>query len=97
MFDQAVQLEVFPTDLHLRRIDPACNMRRFYRLSVQRDLFGGAFLIREWGRIGYRGQVLIETHDDEGKAITAFMKLAAVKRRRGYCLPPTLIPPTIKS
>ena len=86
MFDQAAQLEVFPTDLQLRRIDPACNMRRFYRLSVQRDLFGGACLIREWGRIGYRGQVLIESHDDEGKAITALMKLAAIKRRRGYCL-----------
>jgi predicted DNA-binding WGR domain protein len=96
MFDQAVQLEVFPTDLHLRRIDPACNMRRFYSLSVQRDLFGGACLIREWGRIGYRGQVLIETHEDEGKAITALMKLAAIKRRRGYCLPPALIPPAIK-
>ena len=65
MFDQPVQLEVFPTDHHLRRIDPACNMRCFYRLSVQRDLFGGACLIREWGRIGYRGQVMIETHDDE--------------------------------
>ena len=61
MFHQPVQLEVFPTDLHLRRIEPACNMRRFYRLCVQRDLFGGACLIREWGRIGYRGQVMIET------------------------------------
>lgn len=88
MFDQPAQLEVFPTDLLLRRIDPACNMRRFYRLSVQRDLLGGACLIREWGRIGYRGQVMIETHDNEGKAITALMKLAAVKRKRGYALPP---------
>ena len=80
MFDQAVQLEVFPTDLHLRRIDPACNMRRFYRLSVQRDLFGGACLIREWGRIGYRGQVLIETYEDEGKAITAVPETADIAR-----------------
>lgn len=96
MFDQLVQLEVFPTDLHLRRIYPACNMRRFYHLIVQRDLFGGACLIRECGRIGYRGQVLIETHDDEGKAITALMKVAAEKRRRGYSLPPILIPPSIK-
>ena len=30
MFDQPIQLEVFLADLHLRRIDPACNMRRFY-------------------------------------------------------------------
>lgn len=88
MFDHPTQLEVFPTDLHLRRIDPARNMRRFYCLNIQRDLFGGACLIREWGRIGYRGQVLIETHDDEGKAITALMKLAAIKRKRGYAQPP---------
>lgn len=39
---------------------------------------------------------MIETHDDEGKAITALMKLAAIKRRRGYCLPPALIPSAIK-
>jgi hypothetical protein len=28
MPDSAIQLEVFPTELHLRRIDPAQNMRR---------------------------------------------------------------------
>jgi predicted DNA-binding WGR domain protein len=27
---------------------------------------------------------MVETHPDEGKAITALMKLAATKRRRGY-------------
>ena len=96
MFDQPVPIEVFPTDLHLRRIDPACNMRRFFRLSVKRDLFGGVCLIREWGRIGYRGQVMIETHDDEGKAITALLKLAAVKRKRGYALPPATALPAMR-
>ncbi|TQD33349.1 WGR domain-containing protein (plasmid) [Rhodobacter capsulatus] len=84
MLDQLVQLEVFPTDLDLRRIDPACNMRRFYRMSVQPDLFGGACLVREWGRIGLRGQMMIEQYDDEGKAVTALMKLSATKTRRGY-------------
>jgi len=59
-------------------------MRRFYRLRVQPDLFGRASLVREWGRIGFRGQMMLETHPDEGKAITALMKLAAVKKRRGY-------------
>ena len=29
------------TALHLRRIDPSRNMRRFYRLDMQPDLFGG--------------------------------------------------------
>lgn len=84
MYHSAIQLDVFPTDVQMRRIDAARNMRRFYRLRVQRDLFGCASLVREWGRIGFRGQMMIETHPDEGKAITALMKLAAMKKRRGY-------------
>ena len=84
MLHTSIQLDVFPTDVQMRRVDPVRNMRRFYRMSVQRDLFGGASLVREWGRIGFRGQVLIESHIDEGMAITALMKLAAVKQRRGY-------------
>ncbi len=84
MFETVTQLEVFPTDVQMRRIDPAYNMRRFYRMSVQPDLFGGASLVREWGRIGFRGQMLIEYHADEGRAVTALMKLAAVKSRRRY-------------
>jgi predicted DNA-binding WGR domain protein len=35
--------------VHLRRVDPAQNMRRFYSLSIQPTLFGGASLIRDWG------------------------------------------------
>ncbi|CUX79948.1 WGR domain-containing protein [Roseibaca calidilacus] len=84
MFDTVSQLEIFPTDLQMRRVDPARNMRRFYRMSIQPDLFGGASLVREWGRIGYRGQMMSEPHADEGQAVTALMKLARVKQRRGY-------------
>ncbi|AXQ96132.1 WGR domain-containing protein (plasmid) [Cereibacter azotoformans] len=84
MPESGIQLEVFPTCLHLRRIDCARNMRRFYRMAVQRDLFGGVSLVRTWGRIGTRGRQLIELHEDEGRAITALMKLAEEKRRRGY-------------
>ena len=84
MFDSAVQLEIFPTTVDLKRIDPTLNMRRFYRMTIQRDLFGGASLVREWGRIGFRGQSLVDPHDDEGRAVTALLKLAKVKKRRGY-------------
>lgn len=84
MADANIQFEVFPTDLHLSRIDPAQNMRRFYRLTIQRDLFGGVSLIRIWGRIGTRGRQIVDTHADEGKAINALMALAQQKRRRGY-------------
>lgn len=87
MFDELQQLEVFPTAVDLRRIDPSLNMRRFYRMSVQPDLFGGVSLVREWGRIGYRGQMLVQQHDDEGRAVNALMKLSAIKKRRGYWLP----------
>ncbi|WP_419906215.1 WGR domain-containing protein [Hoeflea sp.] len=54
--------------VHLRRIDPARNMRRFYCLSVQPTLFGGASLIRDRGRIGTRGQSMIETFDERLEA-----------------------------
>lgn len=79
-----MQPDVFSTDVQMRRIDPARNMRRFYRLRVQCDLFGRASLVREWGRIGFQGRMMIESHPDEGQAITALMKLAAMKKRRGY-------------
>lgn len=75
---------VFPREVQLRRLDPARNMKRYYRMTVQADLFGGASLIREWGRIGQRGQLLVESHPDEGQAITALLRLARAKQRRGY-------------
>ena len=86
MIMEGQQLDVFPTALRLRRVDPSRNMRRFYIMTVQRDLFGGASLVREWGRIGSRGQALIEQHPDEGLAISALLKRAAAKRKRGYSI-----------
>ncbi|MFG1428882.1 WGR domain-containing protein [Roseixanthobacter glucoisosaccharinicivorans] len=76
------QLE--PEPLHLRRIDAARNMRRFYLLSIQPTLFGGAALVRNWGRIGTSGQTMMQTFDDSAKAGEAFGKLERTKRRRGY-------------
>ena len=73
-----------PEPVHLRRIDPAQNMRRFYSLSVQPTLFGGASLIRDWGRIGTRGQTMMETFDTADDADLAFDRLDRSKRRRGY-------------
>jgi predicted DNA-binding WGR domain protein len=84
MSDMAFPLELFPTCLTLRRIDPSCNRHRYYTLSVQRDLFGNACLVREWGRIGTRGRIRIDRHLDEGSAVTALVKLSATKKRRGY-------------
>ena len=79
-----MQLDIFPDQTRLRREDTSRNMRRFYQMVVQRDLFGGASLIREWGRIGSAGQVRIDHHPDEGRAVDALAELVTAKRRRGY-------------
>jgi predicted DNA-binding WGR domain protein len=84
MFDSSEQMEAFPAAVNLERINLSQNMRRFYRMSIQPDLFGGASLVREWGRIGYRGQALVEQHEDEAQAAKALMKLFEIKKRRGY-------------
>lgn len=73
-----------PDPVHLKRIDPAQNMRRFYCLTVQPTLFSGASLIRDWGRIGTRGQTMMETFDEADDADKALNRLERTKRRRGY-------------
>ena len=78
------EFEPIPTSVELRRIDPSLNMRRFYRMSLQPDLFGGVDVVREWGRIGWRGQFLIERHSCEDEAVSSMLALETAKRRRGY-------------
>ena len=70
--------------VYLRRIDPARNMARFYRLDVQRDLFGGWSFVREWGRVGRPGQVRIAAFPSAAEAFDAFTRLQRAKTRRGY-------------
>ena len=70
--------------VHLVRIDPARNMRRFYRLDVQPDLFGGVILVKQWGRIGAHGRMVGEWHMTEAEAVAALQRQAERKRRRGY-------------
>jgi len=68
----------------LFRIDPTRNMRRFYSVSVQPNLFGGHSLMRNWGRIGSGGQIRIELFDDDASATEAGDLLLHTKRMRGY-------------
>lgn len=84
MTDDPKQLQVFPDRLLMQRVDPAQKMHRFYLMTVQRDLFGGASLTREWGRIGSSGQVRVDYHTDEGQAVDALADMASAKRKRGY-------------
>jgi predicted DNA-binding WGR domain protein len=78
------QQDVFPDCLRLRRVDGARNMNRYYFMAVQRDLFGGASLIREWGRSGRAGRVQVSHHADEGQAVDALSEFVSRKRKRGY-------------
>ena len=74
-----------PVDLE--HIDPAQNMARFYRLSVQPTLFGEQSVIRSWGRIGTRGRSMMVTYATEGDAVKACKKLVRSKVAKGYlCL-----------
>lgn len=73
-----------PAETYLNRIDPSQNMARFYVLSIQPNLFGGSSLVREWGRIGTRGQHKITLYDNVETAHRAKLRLERSKRRRGY-------------
>jgi predicted DNA-binding WGR domain protein len=70
--------------LVLHRIDPEQGIRRFYSLTIERDLFGTVRPVHNWGRIGTNGQELVEIHADEIAAGEALEAIARTKRRRGY-------------
>lgn len=77
-----------PEPLLLLRIDPTRNMARFYRLSIEPNLFGGASLVRAWGRIAGASRVKIEFFDGAAEAIGPFALIERSKRRRGYAPQP---------
>jgi len=72
------------TAVILHRNDPARNMRRFYLLDVQPDLFAQWCLIREWGRTGQGGQVRAVPFPTESEARAALDQQRQAKERRGY-------------
>ena len=79
-----MQLEMFPEEIRVECVDPAANMYRFYRLRLLPDLFGGVSLLKEWGRIGTRGQHRIELFADAGQAADAMHNAYQGKIKRGY-------------
>jgi predicted DNA-binding WGR domain protein len=70
--------------LVLHRIGPEQGVGRFYSLMIERDLFGTIRLVRSWGRIGTKGQELVEVFASEAEAGQALEVIAQAKRRRGY-------------
>ena len=77
-----------PEPLHLRRIDAARNMRRFYALSAQPTLFGEMSLFRNWGRIGTSGKTMVRTFD--GRAEAKGHDPCGIRMRAGN--PPNAVP-----
>ncbi len=72
--------------VRLCRIDQDKNMARFYRLVVERDLFGVWCLIREWGRIGRGGKMRMIPYPTPLEAQAALRKQRHAKEQRGYIL-----------
>lgn len=70
--------------LRLEKRVPEKNQFRFYRMDVQPTLFNEWSLVREWGRIGRQGRVVIDTFGTLDEAHSAFDRKAAEKQRRGY-------------
>ncbi len=58
-------------------------MQRFYTLSLEPILFGDVALVRNWGRIGTRGQTKQHFFDKEMMAQSALDTLHVQKTRRG--------------
>jgi predicted DNA-binding WGR domain protein len=80
----ACQMLLFPDTASLVRVRPARNEWRFYTLEVWPDLFGGATLMRQWGRIGTEGRRKLDLHPDPGAALNALAAIVRHRRKRGY-------------
>lgn len=72
------------TDVYLERIDRARNMARYYRLSIAETLFGHWTMIREWGRIGSRGQTREHWCRSHDEAVALLEDHRQARTRRGY-------------
>jgi predicted DNA-binding WGR domain protein len=70
----------------LRRIDPARNIARYYRLDVQPDLFGEWGVVREWGRIGQPGRLRVDPYPTAAQAEERMQVQRTAKQGRGYAL-----------
>lgn len=67
-----------------RRVDPMCNMERFYMLSLEPTLFGEVAVLRHWGRIGTNGRQELSLHPTLAEAESVPARQIARRRQRGY-------------
>lgn len=74
------------TALRLEKRVPEKNQFRFYRLDLQPTLFGEWSVVREWGRIGRQGRIVVDTFQSIEEAHTVLNHKSSEKHRRGYHL-----------
>lgn len=76
--------------LHCRftKIDHSANIRRYYVISVERDLFGEACVVKTWGRIGTKGRAKVTRYASERAAENAARSAVKRRRKRGYLVAP---------
>lgn len=72
--------------VYLFRSGPSRNMSRFYGLEIQPDLFGGAVLVRSWGRLGTFGRECRQWFVSAQEAALELARWAKRKMRRGYLI-----------
>ncbi len=72
--------------VRLEKHVPEKNQFRFYLLRLAPTLFGEWSLVREWGRIGQQGRIVLDTFATAGEAEAALEAKRAEKQRRGYSL-----------
>ena len=71
-------------EIYLEKIDPNLNMSRYYRLSIERTLFGEWSMVREWGRVGCRGQSREQWCATREEALVLLASHHARRLQRGY-------------
>jgi hypothetical protein len=86
MSSVALQLDSFPTEVYLRRVEPDPKQLRFFQdgrpeRSVWRCSFNYLSV-----RFGTYGREKIDRHADAGRVISALVRIAQMKRRGGYRL-----------
>jgi len=66
------------------RNDPAKHSSRFYRVEISTNLFQEFSVLREWGRVGDKGQQIIRLFPDLLSASIAADTVRETNFRRGY-------------
>ncbi|MBW9054570.1 WGR domain-containing protein [Rhizobium mesosinicum] len=79
-----------PYHLYVERSDASKNMARYYAMSIEPNLFGDVSLLRKWGRIGTKGQMMVHHFGREEEAVGLFLDLLRQKRKRGYSPRPSM-------